>query len=161
MDKGQFGRRDRLVKEKQHDSYREQGKWPEPTLCTTCGALFANGRWKWSEEPPLDPNKVNCPACQRIKDQYPAGTIELRSAFLQGHWQEISNLIRNEEKLEKGEHPLERIMAIEKGEDHALISTTGIHIARRIGEAVCRAYQGELTFTYGDGEKTIRVLWTR
>ena len=32
-------------------------------------------------------------------------------------------------------------------------------MARRIGEAVARAYQGNLNFTYGDNEKTIRVQW--
>jgi hypothetical protein len=34
---------------------------------------------------------------------------------------------------------------------------TGIHLARRIGEALKHAYQGDLDFTYGDGEKGIRM----
>ena len=71
------------------------------------------------------------------------------------------NLIRNEEKEEKGEHPLERIMDITMEDEQTLITTTGIHIARRVGEAVSRAYKGDLSFTYGDGEKTIRMLWDR
>jgi hypothetical protein len=42
-----------------------------------------------------------------------------------------------------------------------MIRTTGIHVARRIGDALSRAYQGELTLDYLDGEKSIRVSWER
>ena len=39
MDKGKFGRRDRLVKEKNHDTYREGKKKTEPSVCPQCGAV--------------------------------------------------------------------------------------------------------------------------
>lgn len=160
MDKGKYGRRDRLMQEKHHDTYREDGKWPEPTVCSECNSVYIEGRWTWYE-PPVRANTVVCPACQRIRDNYPAGTLELRGSFLKEHEQEMLQLIHNEEKNEKGEHPLERIMDISKEDELTLITTTGIHIARRIGEAIFHAYQGEFSFTYGDGEKTIRVLWSR
>ncbi len=160
MDKGQYGRRDRLVQEKRHDTYREDKKWPEPTVCTVCNSVYIEGRWTWYE-PPFKANQVVCPACQRIADNYPAGQLELKGSFFAKHREEMLNLIRNEEKLEKNEHPLERIMDITEDQDQTLITTTGIHIARRIGKALSRAYQGELSFTYGDGEKTIRMLWSR
>ncbi len=160
MDKGQYGRRDRLVQEKHHDTYREGKKWPEPTACTQCSSVYIEGRWTWYDIP-AKANKVVCPACQRIADNYPAGYLELNGTFFKEHHEEMLNLIRNEEEQEKGEHPLERIMAISEDDDQTVITTTGIHIARRIGEAISRAYQGELSFTYGDGEKTIRVFWSR
>ncbi|MBC8208002.1 MAG: ATPase [Desulfobulbaceae bacterium] len=160
MDKGQFGRRDRLVQEKSHDTYKEDGKWPEPTLCTGCSAVFAGGRWSWKDAPDKA-NTVLCPACQRINDNFPAGTIDLAGSFYGKHREEILNLIRNEEKLEKGEHPLERIIHISETEGGGNITTTGIHIASRIGKAIHRAYQGELSASYGDGEKTIRISWSR
>jgi NMD protein affecting ribosome stability and mRNA decay len=160
MDKSQYGRRDRLMQEKQHDTYKEGRKWPEPTACTECNAVYIEGRWTWYE-PPVKAHKVLCPACQRIADNYPAGTLELKGVFFKKHQEEMQNLIYNEEKLEKGEHPLERIMDISDGKEHTLITTTGIHIARRIGEAISSAYQGDLSFTYGDGEKTIRISWSR
>ena len=161
MDKGKFGRRDRLVQEKHHDVYREERKWPEPTSCTQCHAVFQGGRWQWPEDTPSEANNVICPACQRIADKYPAGHIELKGAFLEDHWEEIKNLIYNEEKKEKGEHPQERIMAVEKEDALAVITTTGIHIARRLGDAISRSCSGELSYSYGDGEKTIRILWSR
>ena len=160
MDKGQFGRRDRLVQEKRHDTYREGKKWPEPTTCTECNAVYIEGRWTWYD-PPARANQVICPACQRIADNYPAGYLEIKGPFFKTHQDEMLNLIRNEEKQEKGERPLERIMSITDEDAYTLITTTGIHTARRIGEAISRAYQGDLSFTYGDGEKTIRVTWSR
>jgi NMD protein affecting ribosome stability and mRNA decay len=160
MDKGSYGRRDRLVKEKRHDPYKEREKWPEPTVCTQCGAVFTGGRWTW-QEAPEKANKALCPACQRIRDKLPAGTIELTGKFLSTHKQEIMNLIKNEEKAEKQAHPMERIMEISEEEGGMTITTTGVHVARRIGEAIHRAYQGEFDFTYGDADKTIQVSWHR
>lgn len=40
MPKGSYRRKDRLIKEKRHDAYQEQHKWPGPTECAQCGALF-------------------------------------------------------------------------------------------------------------------------
>ena len=160
MDKGHYKRRDRLVKEKRHDTYRESGKWPEPTICTICQSVFSQGRWTWKTIVD-EVNKTTCPACQRIQDNYPAGIFELTGDFFNKNKKEILNLIHNEEEKEKGEHPLERIMEIQEQEDRTTITTTGIHVARRIGEAVANAYKGDLVLTYGEGEKTIRLSWSR
>lgn len=158
MDKGKFGRRDRLVKEKFHDTYKEGKKRSEPSVCPNCKAVYTGGRWTWVEVSE-GATATLCPACQRIADDYPAGYVELKGSFFEQRREEILNLVSNEEKMEKGEHPMERVMAIKPGEDHTLITTTGVHMARRIGEAVVRAYQGNLDYTYGDNEKTIRVQW--
>jgi hypothetical protein len=42
-----------------------------------------------------------------------------------------------------------------------MITTTDSHLARGIGEAVRRAYQGKLTIQYGPDENLARVTWTR
>jgi len=161
MDKGKFGRLDRLVKEKRRDPYQIKEKFPEPTICTSCGAVFTGGRWVWMEEKPQKANKVICPACRRIKEKLPAGTIELSGRFLKSHGQEILNLVRNEEKAEKALHPLERIMNINEGSDYIEILTTGVHLAKRIGEAIRRSYQGDYQLEYPDGEKSVRITWHR
>jgi hypothetical protein len=154
------GRKDRLIKEKRHDVYQETHKWPEPTRCTTCGALFSNGRWSWQESP-AQAHEALCPACRRIADHYPAGYIEIKGSFFAEHQDEILNLVHNVEKQEKNEHPLERIMSITVESEYPVVTTTGIHLARRIGEALSRAYKGELSFQYPEGEESIRVNWKR
>lgn len=155
-----FGRKDRLIEEKRHDVYRVHNKWPEPTRCNTCGALFVNGRWTWQEAPETFYQAV-CPACRRISDRLPAGYIEIKGQFFEEHRAEILNLIRNTENQEKAEHPLERIISIVTDSGFPLVTTTGHHLARRIGEALARAYKGELTFHYPEAEECIRVHWQR
>jgi len=154
------GRKDRMIQQKRHDVYKETDKWPEPTVCQECGALFADGRWSW-KEPPKGAHEVTCPACKRMNDRYPAGYLEMRGKFLESHRQEIFNLMRNIEEQEKGERPLERIMEAKEEKDHTLVTTTGVHLARRMGEALSRAYKGELSFQYVEAEKLIRVYWER
>ncbi len=160
MFKGLYERQDRLIKEKRHDVYQEWGKLPEPTLCTECGALFLNGRWSW-KKPTRKANKAVCPACRRIADNYPAGRIEIKGEFFNEHREEILNLISNIEKREKEKHPIERIMSVRDEKNYTLVTTTGIHIARRIGEALSRAYKGDYSFQYAEGDKSIRVYWHR
>jgi hypothetical protein len=160
MNKIQLGRKDRLIQEKRHDAYQEGHKWPEPTVCPQCGALFMNGRWSWQPAPPGAQTAI-CPACRRIADHYPAGYVEITGPFLTDHRAEVLNLVRNIEKQEKGEHPLERLMSISAEQDPIQLTTTGLHLARRIGEALSRAYKGDLSYQYAEAEATIRVYWQR
>jgi hypothetical protein len=71
-------------------------------------------------------------------------------------------LARNLEASEKDEHPLNRIMAIEeRTEDELVITTTDIHLPRRIGEAVQRAFHGDLQLHYDQENYFVRVDWQR
>jgi NMD protein affecting ribosome stability and mRNA decay len=152
--------KDKLIKEKRHDAYPAREKWPEPTVCTVCGSRFVGGRWTWEAGPDAVHETV-CPACRRIRDDFPAGYVQIRGLFLTGHQEEIHNLIRNIEAAEKEDHPLERLIAVKNEDGGLLVTTTGIHVARRIGEALERAYQGELTIQYAEGTKRIRIDWER
>jgi NMD protein affecting ribosome stability and mRNA decay len=153
-------RNDKLIKEKRHDVFPAKGDWPEPTACNTCGAMYLKGRWTW-ETVEGKAHQTTCPACRRISENFPAGYVEIRGTFFDGHQDEILNLVHNIEKIEKTAHPLERIMAVTPNVEKTLITTTGIHIARRIGEAMTRAYQGEYSMQYAEGEKRIRISWQR
>jgi len=153
-------RRDRLLQEAEHDTYKTKGKLPEPTVCPGCGAVFHAGRWQWLDQP-KDAHRTNCPACHRVHDRFPAGYVSLAGDFLAAHEPEILQLIRHHETREKAEHPLQRIMAIEKTEHGILVTTTDIHLARGIGDAVHHAYQGELEFHYNPEQSLLRVNWNR
>jgi len=157
---GQRQRRDRLIRERVHDPYKTRLKLHEPSVCPQCGAVYQNGRWHWAERP-KDAEEELCQACHRINDKYPAGTVAVEGGFVPAHRPEIDSLIRHTEALEKGEHPLHRIMAIEDEGDGLLVKTTDIHLPRRIGEALKSAYQGELDFHYEDEAYWIRVHWRR
>lgn len=153
-------RNDKLIQEKRHDAFPKKGDWPEPTRCNTCGAVYVKGRWSW-ETVEGEAHATVCPACRRTAENFPAGYVELGGAFFETRKDEILNLVRNIEKSEKSAHPLERIIAVAPNNHKTLVTTTGIHVARRIGEAIARAYQGEYAIQYADGEKRIRVTWQR
>ena len=156
----QIHRHDGIFQEREHDSYKISGKLPEPTVCTQCGAVFHNGRWQWAQAPE-NAHQAICPACHRIRDHYPAGFVTLKGEFFQSHRKEIMHLVHNHEEHERQEHPLKRIMNVEENKDSLLITTTGIHLARGIGEALHHAYQGKLEYHYNPEQNLLRVSWIR
>lgn len=156
----QIARRDNIFQERVHDTYKVKGKLSEPTVCPHCRAVYHEGRWQWLQAP-VEAHQITCPACHRVQDHYPAGFLTLQGGFFVAHRDEIMHLVRNTEEREKEAHPLKRIMAIEEKDETALITTTDIHLARGIGEAIHHAYQGELEFHYNQDENLLRVNWTR
>lgn len=154
------GRRDRLLRELEHDPYKSKQKLPEPTLCPECGAFFQRGRWNWGE-PPADASEHLCPACRRTEDHVPAGLLTLSGDFFQEHRAEIMDLAHNVEHKEKAEHPLDRIMGVEERNGGVEMAFTDAHLARGVGEAIRHAYQGELELQYGREDVLLRAAWHR
>lgn len=157
--KGTVGQKERF-KDARHDPYRARRKWPDPTRCPDCHAVFTEGRWTW-EEASAPVREVKCPACRRIADRVPAGEVTLEGDFYAAHRGEIMNLLRSVEARESEERPLERIMSLSTNEREATVRTTGIHLARRLGDALARAYRGALEVQYGDADHSVRVHWRR
>ncbi len=152
-------RKDRILRAPGGDAYESSTKLP-PTRCVDCGIFFVDGRWQ-DGEPPPGLEEGQCPACRRIADKYPAGTVQVSGPFYSAHTDEILRLVHNTEQHARAEHPLQRIMSVDRGADAASITTTDVHLARAIGTALHHAYQGELKLDYGQGDKTVRVQWSR
>lgn len=153
-------RRDRMDEERVTDPYRSRGKYPEPTACPDCGAVFHHGKWQWGEVSPAAQRHV-CPACQRIRDRVPAGQLTLSGDFFLTHRREVMNLVHNIEDGERAEHPLERIIDIAEGEEGTVITFTSAHLLHGVGEALCHAYQGRLDTHYTDEDDLLRAAWSR
>lgn len=140
------------------DPYQEREKLAEPSVCAHCGAVYHEGRWQWGAAP-SNAHQATCPACHRIHDKLPAGYVSIEGQFAQAHREELISLARNLEAREKADHPLQRIIAIEDEGDHLTITTTDIHLARAIGDALHHAYKGELDYQYNANEYLLRVRW--
>jgi len=153
-------RLDRLLESLEKDPYGLRGKLRDPTACPSCGAMYRAGRWTWGSAP-ADASRTECPACRRIADDYPAGVVTGTGEFLQAHREEIRNLVRNVEAREKQEHPLKRVMAVRDEGDALVVTTTDARLARGIGEALRRAYHGELDYRFSEVENVFRVDWQR
>ena len=151
-------RRDRTIQEARHDVYQVRGKFREPTVCPQCGAVFHKGRWTWGAKP-AKAHETTCPACERINGHNPAGLLTWRGPFVNLHRDELLGLIRNEEAKAKAEHPLARLITVEETVDSVLVSTTDMHLAQGIGEALRHAHHGTLTLRYSKNQQLIRVRW--
>jgi NMD protein affecting ribosome stability and mRNA decay len=151
---------DRPLFERDIDAYKAKGKLTEPTVCPECNAVFSNGRWQWMTVPEIA-NRDLCPACNRIKDNFPAGYVTLQGQFFNDHSEDIRRLIQHHVEHEQNEHPLKRIIAMDNKNGAMLVTTTDTHLARGIGEAVHHAYQGELRIDHVSGESLVRVYWDR
>lgn len=154
------GRKNRLIRELEHDPYHSKRKIAEPTACPDCGAKYTKGRWTWGDAV-TNAHEQLCPACRRIKDKVPAAFLTLRGDFLVAHRNEIMNLINNYEQREKTEHALKRIMSSDEREVETVISFTDAHLARGIGEAIHNAYEGDIDYQYTKEDIMLRVTWTR
>lgn len=142
------------------DTYRLRAKPAEPTVCPQCRAVFREGRWRWGERP-AGAHEEKCPACHRISDQHPAGLVTLHGGFVAMHEAEIRSLLRHQEEAEKREHPLNRIMTIEREGDALVVKTTDIHLPRRIGDALQHAFHGKLDTHYDEQGYFVRINWRR
>jgi hypothetical protein len=154
-------RQDRLLRERVHDTYKRRGQPKGPARCPDCGAIYHRGRWSWTAEAPQDAAATRCSACQRIADDYPAGELTLTGAFAIANQREILNLVRNIENTENREHPMNRIMRVREEHDRLLITTTDIHLPKRIGRALQRAWEGELDIHFDEAGYYTRISWQR
>lgn len=153
-------RRDRLIRERVHDPYKLRLKMPDPAVCPQCGAVYRSDRWQWAPRTKIM-TEIMCQACQRINDKYPAGELTLNGSFAFRHWHELLSLARRVEKQETATHPLNRIMEVVEAPDEFVITTTDIHLPRRIGQAMFDAYEGEFNFQYDKEGYFVRVTWHR
>lgn len=77
------------------------------------------------------------------------------------HKDEICNLVRNIEAVENREHPMNRIVDLEVRDDLIFITTTDVHLPRRIGKALADAWKGKLDIHFDKGGYFTRIGWHR
>lgn len=141
------------------DPYQLHRKLREGTVCPQCGAVYHGGRWQWSPRPQTALEAL-CAACRRSNDRLPAGLVILKGAVAQERKDEIIRLARHQEEAEKAEHPLNRIMTITEDAQGITIATTDIHLPRRIGEALARAFGGVPDIDFEEEGYFVRVTWS-
>lgn len=154
--------RDSIVPEAGNDPYRLSYQFPDGTACKVCGAEFAHGRWQWPETKKAKGTaRATCPACRRISDGYCAGELTISGAFFREHRSDVEALLDAEAQIETDEHPLNRIASTEPFGNGFRVVTTDVHLARRLGEALHNAYEGDLDITYPPDSETVTVRWVR
>jgi hypothetical protein len=138
------------------DPYQRQRKMPDGTVCPQCGAVWHRGRWQWSAVIEAS-HRDTCPACRRIADRMPAGRVTVKGPLAPERSEELVHLARHQEAAERTEHPLNRIINIERDGDDWVITTTDVHLPRRIGGAVSRSFHMRLDEHFDDNNYFVRV----
>lgn len=151
-------RRDRLLHEHNHDPCQEDAKRPGPAACPECQASHHRGQWR-REQPQPGARAELRPACQRIRDHYPAGEVWVVDGGDSAKRAELVALIRHQDVGEKARHPLNRIMRIEQRTDPLLVQTTDSHLPHRLGEALLHAHKGRLETHYDEAGCFATVRW--
>lgn len=148
------------------DPYLPRGASGKTAECEHCGAVYMKKRWYLNADAAgtvsATTAKVVCPACLKIRDNFPGGIVTLSGQFMTAHKDEFLHLIRNEEQRARGFNPLERVMSIkENGEGSLVISTTNEKLAQRLGRAFKKAFNGDVTYRWSRNDKLVRVEWAR
>ncbi len=141
------------------ESARKNLKSGRVIVCDGCKAFYQTGRWHWGAAPVAELHSGLCPACQRIRDRKPAGTICLPSEFLSVR-DEVLGMVHNAEKAAKEEHPLERLMdIIDSLEGELLVTTTGIHLARALTNKLERRFHKQARIRFGQNDTLFYADW--
>jgi hypothetical protein len=143
-----------------NDLARQPRKPRGPACCPGCGAVYRGGRWRW-EAVPAAPRAEICPACRRARQRSPMASVTLSGEFLAAHRDETLARVRACERAQNRNHPLQRILAVTPAGKALRITTTDVHLARRIGDALRAAYKGELAYRYNEKDDLLRVSWSR
>lgn len=136
-----------------------------PAICRKCLAIYADKRWHFDEVQATKlaasprTQKLVCSACQKIKDDYPEGTVTLKWSLLQDYEAEIRGLIANVEARAVSVNPLDRVMKIVKRKKALEVWTTNDRLAQRIGRALVRSYKGKAAYKWAHRDMMVRVTW--
>jgi len=134
-------------------------------VCESCQAVYRNKRWYVNGDlvkAGTPTTTVVCPACLKIRDNFPGGIVTLAGGYVLPNKREIMKLVKNEEDRARGFNPLERVMSIkENGRGSIVISTTNEKLAQRLGRAIKKAFHGKLAYNWSHDNKLVRVDWVR
>ena len=113
-------------------------------------------------EPREQRRAVLCPACRRQREGQAAAEIDLTGRYVAEHEAELLALVQRLASRELAEHPLERLMQLERvGRGHLHLRTTGLHLPRALGHALERSHHGELEQHYAPDSLLLRLRWHR
>lgn len=136
-----------------------------PAMCRTCKAVYANKRWYLDSDEARKlgdastTQKLLCPACQKMKDDYPEGIVTLKWSDLREREGEIRGLIANVEARAASVNPLDRVMKIAWRKKDLEVQTTNDRLAQRLGRALMRAYKGKAEYKWAHRDMMVRVTW--
>jgi hypothetical protein len=142
----------------------------EPAVCADCGNVYADGRWRkpgpardGAKQPHFRAAQTTlCPDCKVIRGAQPRGYVTLSGEFVGAHREEIEELLINVAVAVKERNPVARITGWDESKaDELTVTTTTPRLARRLGHALRKAYEGDVRYDFSHGNKLAHVWWRR
>lgn len=137
-------------------------------VCPDCGATYVNRRWV---APGLRAKRVTrtvvsrpvlCPGCRLAAGGGWRGEVRMSGSFLAGHRAELERLLRNEAARAAQDNPTGRISRwMSERPDRLTVRTTSEHLAKRLGQALHKAFRGKVRYQFSHENKFAHVTWTR
>jgi hypothetical protein len=150
------------------DMYLPRGAAQRVSLCGSCHSVYRNKRWYVDADlyealrKDAGTADVVCPACLKIRDNFPGGIVTLKGSYIVTHRQGLLSLIRNEEERARAVNPLERVMSVrDDGFGRLIITTTNEKLAQRLGRSIGKAFHGKVSYNWSHDNKLLRVDWER
>jgi len=142
---------------------------PGPRVCRTCGSAYLKRRWVKADRAPAHlfsptqpPLETVCPACRMVAEGTWRGELRISGAFPAAHKDEIEHLLRAEAQRAGEDNPLARITTTTpRGRQGLTVRTTTEHLAKRLGQALAKAYDGTAHYEFSHENKFAHVTWTR
>lgn len=139
--------------------------YPEPALCTGCGAVYLRKTWRRSEPRGLGAflqgaERVSCPACLQVGEGRAYGRVLLRGKWLEEHEEEVRRRIAAVEARARHTQPERRLVAIARRGDSLEVTTTSQKLAHRVARELEKAFGGETSFAWADRDGSLRAIWS-
>jgi NMD protein affecting ribosome stability and mRNA decay len=153
-----------------HDAGRHRPPKTAPGLqvCPSCGAAYVNRRWVQAGQSArhasrtVVPRSVLCPGCRMAAEGTWRGEVRMSGSFLSAHRPEVERLLRNEAARAGEDNPTGRITRwMSDGPDALTVRTTSEHLAKRLGQALHKAFRGRVRYQFSHENKFAHVLWSR
>lgn len=142
----------------EHDTYAKRQKSPDAFVCDACRVVQFGGKWRWGAPPTGTVRGGLCPACERVRDDYPAGSLHVPAALFHDG-EELLGVVGHVASRETAEHPLERVIRVELAEDGMTVTTTGIHLARSLAGKLSRSLGRKAQLHYPAEQHRLVVSW--
>jgi hypothetical protein len=140
------------------------GHAPEPSVCDTCGAVFAGRLWR--RDRPMTgavlarARWTRCPACVQTAKGVGFGRIVIRGAYALAQEPAIRRRMANVAARAAHTQPERRISVIDRHDDLLEVITTSQKLAHRIVHELKKLYRGRASYAWSD-DGTLFATWAR
>ena len=143
-----------------------QHDYAEPTICGTCGAVYARKTWRVSRTREggallRGAARGTCPACLQVGEGRAYGRIALRGEWLAEHEDEVRRRIANVEARARHTQPERRLVRIRRQGGDLQVTTTSQKLAHRVVHELEKAFGGHASYSWSDRDGSLNATWVR